>query len=230
MSKSADLVEQLRPLVDKTIEALSRTQFRNDPIGGPKYSRATSIISSAYKRHGSILEAAIIHRLQQCPDLDVWSEEEFLVSDQAQILSSKVGSVNPAGYEDILKTQVPYKHRDIERKLQIDLIVFDKRFSILRVYEIKRGNGHFDSGKKRSILRDLLCVHVLLKSYGEHKGYFVEEAEAKIIFYYGVRSLPQPLSLIANELDDHFKFPVWKEVERVNAYFRRKLHRLLEEG
>ena len=230
MARQADLVEQLKPLVDKTIAALSKTKFRQDPIGGPRYSRATSIISSAYKRHGTILEEAVLRRLQHCPHLTVWSDDEFLVSDQAQILSSKVSAMNPEGYQDILKTQVPYKEKDIERKLQIDLIVFDERFNTLRSYEIKRGNGYFDSGKKRSILRDLLCAHVLLKSYGEHKGFAIDNAEAKIIFYYGVRSLPKPLSLVSNELDEHFQFEVRKEVERVNAYFRKQLHRLLEEG
>jgi hypothetical protein len=33
--------------------------FNEDPVAEIKYSRATSIVSSAYKRHGKILETAI---------------------------------------------------------------------------------------------------------------------------------------------------------------------------
>jgi hypothetical protein len=58
----------------------------------------------------------------------------------------------------------------------------------MRAYEVKRGNGQFDAGKIRSIKRDLMCVQVLLKSYGETANIRPAGAEAKIIFYYGIRS------------------------------------------
>jgi hypothetical protein len=53
-------------------------------------------------------------------------------------------------------------------------------------------------------------------------------AEAKIIFYYGVRSISRPWSLIKSDLDAHFGFPVTEKIEEANAYFRAKLHDLLE--
>jgi len=43
------------PVVDETIRALAGVRFVEDPIAGVRYSRATSIVSSAYKRHGRIL-------------------------------------------------------------------------------------------------------------------------------------------------------------------------------
>ncbi|MET4280093.1 MULTISPECIES: hypothetical protein [unclassified Bradyrhizobium] len=52
--------------------------------------------------------------------------------------------------------------------------------------------------------------------------------EARVIFYYGIRSLPRPYSLIGAELNDHFGFAVYDLVETANAYFRQKLHELLE--
>jgi hypothetical protein len=42
--------------VDDTIRALANVRFVEDPVAGVRYSRATSIVSSAYKRHGRILE------------------------------------------------------------------------------------------------------------------------------------------------------------------------------
>jgi hypothetical protein len=38
----------------------------------------------------------------------------------------------------------------------------------------------------------------------------------------------QPISLIREDLDEHFDYPVVEAVEQVNAYFRDRLHALLE--
>src|SRR5215471_12604077 len=90
----------------------------------------------------------------------------------------------------------------------------------MRAYEVKRGNGQFDAGKIRSIKRDLMCIQVLLKSYGETAKVAPQTGEAKIIFYYGVRSIPRPWSLVRDELDDHFGFPIVQRIEQANAYFK----------
>jgi hypothetical protein len=109
------------------------------------------------------------------------------------------------------------------------MLVYDYSDQVLRSYEVKRGNGDFDSGKQRSILNDLLAQQVLLKSYGELQGLPVSGAEAKIIFYYGRRSIKAPFSLVGAELDAHFKFDVLGPVELVNEYFRERLYGLLEQ-
>ena len=75
-----------------------------------------------------------------------------------------------------------------------------------------------------------MCVQVLLKSYGDLASPAPVAAEARIIFYYGLRSLPPPWSLVGNELDNHFGFPVVERVEQANAYFKGRLHELLEAG
>jgi hypothetical protein len=69
---------------------------------------------------------------------------------------------------------------------------------------------------------------MLLKSYGETFRLNPAKAEARVIFYYGIRSLPRPHSLIGSELNNHFGFAVYDLVETANVYFRQKLHELLE--
>ncbi len=68
----------------------------------------------------------------------------------------------------------------------------------------------------------------MLKSYGEFCKLKPTTAESKIIFYYGVRSIPRPWSLIGDELDEHFGFPVVEKIEQANDYFKTKLHALLD--
>jgi hypothetical protein len=212
--------ERVKPLVDETVRRLAIKAFRGDPIAGAKYARATSIVSSAYKRHGKILEAALFERLRDNNRLSVWSDPRYAVSAAADALFQS------STRADCLRSQLPYG--EAKRTLQIDIVVFDNLQRSLRTYEVKRGNGEHDAGKVRSILRDLVCTHVLLKSYGQTRGHDVDHAEAKIIYYYGVRSVPAPLSLVRDELDEHFDYPVVEAVEQVNSYFRDRLHELLE--
>jgi hypothetical protein len=108
------------------------------------------------------------------------------------------------------------------------MMVFDSADQTLRAYEIKRGNGQFDAGKIRSIKRDLIVTQMLLKSYGQTANVAPEKAEARIIFYYGRRSIPRPYSLVGLELNEHFGFPVYDLVEEANAYFKQQLYGLLD--
>src|SRR5262245_18856874 len=108
------------------------------------------------------------------------------------------------------------------------MMAFDEADRTIRAYEVKRGNGQFDAGKIRSIKRDLMCIQVLLKSYAETANVAPIAAEAKIIFYYGVRSIPRPWSLVREDLDGHFGFPIVAKIEQANGYFRERLHQLLD--
>ena len=45
---------------------------------------------------------------------------------------------------------------------------------------------------------------------------------------YGVCFIPKPYSLVREDLDEHFQFPVVDAIEEVNGYFHDRLHELLE--
>ena len=216
-----DYLEKVRPVIDESIRKLAETQFREDPIGGRKYSRATSIISSAYKRHGQILGTAILECLKTNPRLAVWCENTFKLSGESLSKLREMQKVEPC-----LRKKLNYG--ESERTTPLDIIVFDSDTSILRSYNVKRGNGSYDAGKRRLILDDLLRVNMLLEDYGRQLGLPVKLAEAKIIFYYGLRSIPEPISLVGDELDQHFMFPVIAHVEAANDYFRTHLYDLIE--
>jgi hypothetical protein len=212
-------MERVAPVVDATIAALAKTRFIDDPVAGIKYSRATSIVSS-----GKILETAIREGLRDSNRHRVWGEDTFRVSAAANALVNSFVGLD--GEEACRRSALPYGER--ARVLQIDMMAYDDADHTVRAYEIKRGNGQFDAGKIRSIKRDLMCVQVLLKSYGETANVVPVAAEAKIIFYYGMRSIPRPWSLVRDDLDGHFGFPIVEKIEQANGYFRERLHELLE--
>ena len=63
--------------IEKTVQRLDAKQFTPDPIAGKNLSRITSVTSSAYKRHGYILERAVLEALKLCPYFEVWRDDKF---------------------------------------------------------------------------------------------------------------------------------------------------------
>ena len=73
--------------VDATIYRLAAKKFLTDPVVEARYSRITSIVSSAYKRHGAIIEQAFVAALNESSHLSVWAEPDFRVSAAAERLA-----------------------------------------------------------------------------------------------------------------------------------------------
>ena len=127
-------MERVTPVVDETIRALAKVKFVEDPIAGVRYSRATSIVSSAYKRHGRILEFALRESLRESNRHKVWNDDAFKVSREADALAST------QDLDACRQTTLPYGNS--VRTLQVDMVAFDSIDESIRAYEIKRGNGH----------------------------------------------------------------------------------------
>lgn len=209
---------QVQSVIDETIERMVDKKFVEDPILGPRLSYAASIAGSTQKRHGLILEKAILFSLKEHEDSSfiVWDDPLFKVSGAADNLVNAV--------EDpytLLGPDLPYG--DSRRTLQTDLIVYDKTKKHISAYEIKRGNAVHDAGKKRSILRDFVCTNLLIKEYGKSLGYQVDTSSCNIIFYYGACSIPKPHALTKDELDSHFGKSIVSYVEKANSYFRKSI-------
>jgi hypothetical protein len=114
-----------------------------------------------------------------------------------------------------------------QRTLQVDAVVFNKNTGTLGAYEVKRGAGLHDSGKRRSMLKDALCIQVLLKHYAKQRGYDPKSAESHFIFFYGKCSIPRPFAITGAEMDQHFSWPVYESVDEVNKYFQSRLFSIL---
>src|ERR1700730_6353029 len=159
------LLELLDPEIEATIQRLhDNKKFKTDPIAGPKFSRIASVMGSASIRHGIIIERTLFEHLRRQPELTVWTDAEFQVSRHADDIAGDALK-NPSL---ISGNEVSYCEG--RRPLQVDLIVYHNEARTLRAYELKRGFGSHDAGKKRQMLRDALCVQLLLRSYGRFKN------------------------------------------------------------
>lgn len=143
--------------------------------------------------------------------------------------------IQPSGGRLDLLLQDPETKRRYEVELQLGATDETHIIRTIEYWDIERKRyPQYDhcavivaEDKIRSIRRDLLCLQVLLKSYGTKLGLEPATAESKIIFYYGIRSIPAPWSLAADDLDEHFGFPVRDNIEQANRYFQERLHELL---
>lgn len=212
----------MRPHVDATIDRLAGASFCCDPLMGEEYSRITSVVSSAYKRHGQILETSILECLRSFDRFEVWNDPALPISRAADALGgSFMGDPSQA-----LTANIAHDGQ-LERTLQIDILVHDREKNTVSSYEVKRGAGTHDAGKRRSMLRDLICTQVVLKSYAEERlGANCENVTSHIIVYYGAESFG-PFTLTRDQLDDHFGVPLVSQVEEVNAYYRARVEQLL---
>ena len=176
-------------------------------------------MASAYKRHTYILIRSLQEALSRIDQFDVWEEPSFIVSPQAENLANQLLT----DAHQLLDKSLDYDPQKAYRDQKIDLIVFNKVTNSISSYVIKRGNGLYDSGTKKALLRDLLTSQLLLKSYGQKKRLPISKATSHIIFYYGKRSIPSPFSLVKDELDEHFNAKIVEEVEQINEYFKKSL-------
>ena len=207
--------------VEKTIQRLNAKKFIPDPIAGEHFSKIPSILNSAYKRHGYILERAILEALKQCPHFEVWRDDKFHVTPTVQHIVD--GSI--AEPTKLIGTENPYSAEG--PALQVDVLVFNRNTGALEAYEVKRGWCFHDSGKRRQMLREVLCMQILLKSYGKQRGLDVKEVSSHIIFYYGKCSISKPFAITGAELDEHFGWPVQEAIEEVNSYFQKRVFSIL---
>ena len=167
-----DILPILEPELEKTIDSLNRTEFQPDPIAGVHFSRMVSLLSSSYKRHGYILERAVLEAIKTQDGIQAWREDAFNVSGTADMLVASALS-DPASIVDAHLAYATPRQRSI----QVDVIVYREADRTATAYEVKRGSGYHDAGKRRSMLRDALCAKVLLRDYVKQRGLDVDKTD-----------------------------------------------------
>jgi len=192
--------------------------FPADPIIGTELSRAMSCIGSVVKRHGKLIEMAIAGALVASDRFIVVPNAELpLTKGAAQLLDAKNSDLNLSK----IKLSVDSEADGI---VNVDLVVVDPEASWAGVYEIKRGNGVTEHGKRRPILRKLKAGRLVLASYVRQLGYgHVETVTSAVIDYCGASGFDPNFTLTRDQLDEHFGVPVVATVDAVTAAAREAL-------
>lgn len=211
---------ETRALIETTLVRLRKAKLPVDPLARDLLP-ANGFVNSLIKREGHVLQCALSECLSANDRYLVWTGESFSVSKEADLL------VRNGSEKACLASSLPYGI-NTSRKIELDLIVFDRHHHTLRAYEIKRGSGKLDGGKTRSTRHDLLCARTLLQSYGSTMGVQAATAETFAVIYYGRCSLPRSLTLTKDNLDEHFGMPIQEHVDAALQLYRLKAGELME--
>jgi hypothetical protein len=108
--------------------------------------------------------------------------------------------------------------------VNVDLVVVDPEAKWAGAYEIKRGNGATEHGKRRQSIHKLRAARLVLESYLRQAGYgTMETCTSGVIDYYGSAGFTPEFTLLRDELDDHFGVPVVATVDAMTAALQEEL-------
>ena len=220
------VLDAVKPTVDRTMNMLAATKFLVDPIAGEELSRITSIISSAYKRDGAIIEVALFEAISRKNGIEAEGKVKFFVNRNASAYVEGHDIKTAGGFRACLQSSMP--NRDEGGVYEIDIIYFDHQTQKVVALEVKRGNGQFDRGKRDAMIKSALTVRSLLSSYAEKRGWTARGVESRIVAYYGVPKFPPDIYLRGADLNTFIGPGIYESVEEVNEYFRTSLLEVLD--
>ena len=197
-------------------------EFPEDPVIGPELSRAVSTLGSVVKRHGGLIELGIAGALIASDRFVVLTNVTLPVTKgAAQLLDAKNSD------QALAKIKLS-ADSEAEGIVNVDLVVVDPDAKWAGAYEIKRGNGATEHGKRRPIMRKLAAARLVLASYVRQAGYgTMENVTSGVVDYYGASGFAPELTLSRDQLDAHFGVPVVATVEAMTAALHEALQAAL---
>lgn len=218
---SAELLASAKSAIATAV----RSTFHPDPLLGPGLSHTISVIGSAVKRHGHLLEQGICEALEH--------SDRFIVETNVvmpiTLASESLVAGNSPGALSTLSIASDTESRQVAH---LDLIAVDVDKAKAFILEIKRGSGATELKKRKQTERLLLAAKLQGKSFLRTLGYEVESVEAFVVDWCGRSAFPPSLTVTREGVDALFGVPVTATVEAMTGVMRRELRdalpRLLE--
>ena len=192
--------------------------FPIDPLIGKDLSRALSCIGSVVKRHGTLIELGVAGAL-------VASDRFIVLPNVAIPLTKAALQLLDAKNTDMTLSKIKLSaDSEADGIVNVDLVVVDPEARWAGSYEIKRGNGATEHGKRRPIMRRLRAVRLVLASFVDQLGYGpIETVTSAVIDYYGASGFDPNFTITRNRLDEHFGVPIVATVDAMTKAARDAL-------
>lgn len=226
MAKHLELNDVSKPALIRAarnaVAAALAGEFPADPLIAPALSRAVSCIGSVVKRHGGLIELSLAGALTASDRFIVLTNVALpLTKGAIQLLDARNSDENLAR----IKLSADSEASGI---VNIDLVVVDPEAGWAGAYEIKRGNGTTEHGKRRPTVRKLRAARLVLASYVRQLGYGeIESVTSAVIDYCGASGFDPEFTLTREQLDGHFGVPVVATVEAMTAALSAELQAAL---
>jgi hypothetical protein len=219
MRETIDESDGLLKAADEAVTSAINTRFPLDGLLGAELSRLISVSNSVVKRHGLLLERAIITALEASGRFQVLHNPVIPITAAADSLVAS----NPP--ETLARVALRYDTPAV-RSVTHDIVVIDTHCAWAGAYQVKRGGGDMGPRLRKPLERDLAAVRLLLRSYLRDQGFSaVDVVTTAAIDWLGSAGLPEHLTILGTEIDDHFGVPVVPTIERMTEHLRAALHR-----
>lgn len=192
----------------------------DDPLLGPTLGYLYRAAGNLLQSHGTLIQDLLPQILRKTPGFAVLAPEGIRISEDADRMAHR------DNLQDCLHTELHY-NADGAREVRPDILLFRTTSGTLEFLEVKRGQGKLGSSAIRSLLRDLLCLQMLGRSWGRRHHLHVTEVRARVISIYGQTGLPQELTIQGNSLDEYFGFPMSSEFDEALNFSRDEVERRL---
>jgi len=188
-------------LIERRLAAVRRRKIKIDPVLGPA-SGIVSRLGSLPKIDGDIIHAAIVDAIRAWTNLTVLPEWRTPISDGADRLAAG------GRHATCLVTDLPYDAQVVDT-VKVDLVTIDPVTGVATAFEVKRGHGDHDSGKRQKIIDDLIRVRLVLAGHLRECGHTeVRTAAVRLVSYYGCGATGPIPTLTRESIDQHFGVPV----------------------
>lgn len=205
------MIPTVQALADERCNRLSEKRYASDPGLSAHAAKISASVRAFHAGDADVLARTIPAALHKAPHLAVESECALNLPEQAFRLAAH--GQNPVG------AHVPYT--GVGRRRVIDLIVYDRRTSTIKFFEIKRGTDGLGADQRRQRLIDDAVLRLIGVDYARRqRGHPAIAAEAGVISYYGLSGLPAENTLRGADIDAAFGWPVRHIVEAHLTYFR----------
>lgn len=208
--------------VEAAVARCLATDFTPDPVLPSSVSRFVSIAASLQKRHGLLIQAAVVEALASARHLTAWAPEAVAIDDELD-RRALMGQLDPL---------VPVPVTALSpgrRRLRFDAFVVDHRSSTATWLEIKRGMGWMGAAQRAAVQRDLAVGSATALAYARTQGHDPRTGRARLLAYHGVSAteVDPRLVLTRHDLLADFGVDVAGYVDRATSLFSERIGRAL---
>jgi hypothetical protein len=185
--------------------------FNPDPLFAPEFSRVVSTAASVVKRHGPLIEDAMVAEFKR-------AGLEVKRGPSTPITRAALAVVDSRDYERLAKEQYAFDEQDIVEWFKVDMIVIDKPRNRATALEVKRGGGVTTSRNRSASERPLRAIELTLASQLRQQGHRdVETGYVGVFDYLGQSGFSPDMTLHGAAIDEHFKLPIVAAIDRMTA-------------
>jgi hypothetical protein len=218
-TRQASVIIDLARAAGVALKGALATEFAPEPLITEAESREHSVIASAVKRHGVLIQQGVGLMLEASERYDVLHGMRF------PITAAAVSLIKDHSLDDLRHVSLPATLPAGE-ELSVDLVVMDKQTGWAAIIDVKRGNGRSEGKKCDRLERGLRAAALVAGDVLRQRGFARPRmVQGFFVDYYGQSGIRSEVALVGSELDGFFEVPITSAIDAMTNSLGRELQR-----